>query len=158
MWINLYHGTTASSARMLLGGAISTSVGGGEYGQGFYMGESRRLARRRAFHKSQGVKGTAKAAMSLKGNTLQIELNVPRTVFSYSCCHYNLGGALRLYRDLKKHGSLAVFKDSHDALIGPIVGCSRYYQVQQYKFQSARVENALNYGCPSGAFGSKKLI
>jgi hypothetical protein len=156
--ITLFHGTTPQVANQLVNGKIQIAMGGGEFGQGFYMGTSKRLAKRRAFHKTYASNGTAHAAMSIHGNTFSIELDEVRHASVYSCRQLNLKQSIGLYGSIRRHNLYASIIDQNDAIVGAIVGSSRYYNVIQYKFQSQRVEQSLNTGCPHSTVGQHKII
>lgn len=154
----LYHGTTPAVAKILLQGGILITQGGGEFGVGFYMGTSKRLAKRRAFHKTYSQKGTAKAAMCLNNNTLSITLDKNIFRHSYICRQLDLRASIGLYGYVKKCSTFMSFNDGSDAIEGHIVGWSRYFDVTQYKFQSSKAQLMLNVGCPYNSFSGKKII
>jgi hypothetical protein len=70
-----YHGTTPLIASQLNNRKVSLSFGGGEFGKNFYVGSSRRLARRRGFHKTTGKHGTANEVMNYYGNVFVIQFD-----------------------------------------------------------------------------------
>ncbi len=51
----LYHGTRLTDARAIVGppSTVDVTRGGGEFGRGFYLGESKGMAMRFAFHRSR---------------------------------------------------------------------------------------------------------
>ncbi|WP_159097538.1 hypothetical protein [Stenotrophomonas sp. SAU14A_NAIMI4_5] len=143
---SIYHGTEESIARHLLMGNMDFALGGGEFGRGFYMGRSLRLARRRAFHKSNHHQGTAREAMALCGNVLRVQLDPLLFRSVYQVRPLTLDQAKALYARLKKSGRCGQYCDGHDALLGPIVGRPQYNTAMQYKFQGERLQNDLNWG------------
>lgn len=154
----LYHGTTPLIASSLHSGQIQIGNGGGEFGRGFYMGSSKRLAKRRGYHKTYSKIGSASAAMAMQANTLAIELDKVIHASAYNCRNLDLRQSIGLYGSIRKHRSFTSYMDNHDAIVGCIVGNSRYYNVIQYKFQSSRAEQILNNGCKYGSIKSKAIV
>jgi hypothetical protein len=143
----LYHGTDPVTASSLKACRIDVSIGGGEFGQGFYLGSSKRLAKRRAFHKSEGHQGTAKAALNAKTeNTFFITFNTTSLHQHYKTQKLCLSESIQLYKELKSKNQTKTYIAPHgiDAIKGPIVGTGRYYDIIQYKFQSHKSQLMLN--------------
>jgi len=156
--LSLYHGTTPSIASNLRSGKIQFAMGGGEFGRGFYMGTSKRLAKRRGFHKTYSNPGSASTAMAMQANTLVITLDEVKYQYAYRCRSLDLRQSIGLYGSVRTHRTFATYMDDHDAIVGAIVGNSRYYNVTQYKFQSSYAETSLNTGCPHSSITSKGIV
>jgi hypothetical protein len=154
----LYHGTTPSIASSLRSGQIQIALGGGEFGRGFYMGTSKRLAKRRGYHKTFSKTGTASVAMAMQANTLVVTLDEAKHQGVYRCRNLDLRQSIGLYGSVRKHRTFVTYMDGHDAIVGAIVGNSRYHNVTQYKFQSSRAETILNVGCPHDSITSKAIV
>ncbi|MGI3066580.1 DUF3990 domain-containing protein [Vibrio harveyi] len=151
MEITLYHGTDPNIVKDLQNCKVDVSKGGGEFGKGFYLGDSRRLAKRRAYHKTKGVYGTANDAMHYFNNTLEVKINVLDLEKFYNEKALDRQQGRRLFDKLstkpKTTGSYSVSPD-YDYIVGPIVGRKgRYLCVTQYKFDSKRSENVMNKQC-----------
>lgn len=148
--IKLFHGTTPAIAQLLMNCQVNVTIGGGEFGRGFYLGASRRLAKRRAFHKTLGVPGTALQAMAAKDNTFQVELDTVQLLAFYNEKTLDRSGARALFARLKSSGQTGnySFAPAYDVVVGPIAGRKgRYFCVDQYKFDSLRSADVLNKQC-----------
>ncbi|PTT49437.1 DUF3990 domain-containing protein [Aeromonas sp. HMWF014] len=151
MEITLYHGTDSNVVQDLKNCKVDVSKGGGEFGKGFYLGDSRRLAKRRAYHKTKGVYGTADNAMHYLNNTLEVKINIIQLEKFYKKNELNREQGRSLFDKLSKKpkttGSYSVTPD-YDYIVGPVVGRKgRYLCVTQYKFDSKESENVMNKQC-----------
>ncbi|UAB68704.1 DUF3990 domain-containing protein [Vibrio sp. SCSIO 43132] len=151
MEITLYHGTDPNIVRDLQNCKVDVDKGGGEFGKGFYLGNSRRLAKRRAYHKTKGVYGTANDAMNYFNNTLEVKINILDLDNFYKKKTLDIEQGRRLFNKLsakpKTTGSYT-FYPNHDYIVGPVVGRKgRYVCVTQYKFDSKSSENVMNKQC-----------
>lgn len=149
--IDLFHGTTPVHAKDLYNCKIDVDLGGGEFGKGFYLGTSKRLAKRRAFHKTEGIYGTAQNAVASKNNTFKVTIELPLLYAFYRKRLLDRDQARKLFQQLKKDGCAGSysFGPSTDIVEGPVVGGKgRYLSVTQLKFDTKRSENVLNKQCP----------
>lgn len=146
-----YHGTTPQIASQLHNRKISLTFGGGEFGKGFYVGSSRRLARRRGFHKTTGKQGTANEAMNYYGNVFVIEFDETLLSHHYKPNKLTKDEAINLFKTLSKKPkttSSHTVSPQYDYIVGPVVGGKkRYLDVIQYKFDSPKTEHYLNGHC-----------
>lgn len=147
MSLVLYHGTTSKIVKDLFNCKVNVSCGGGELGRGFYLGDSKRLAKRRAFHKTTGVLGNAQKALSMPANTLQVEIDIQLlTAHNFKFINLNRDDARGLFHSLQQNkttGSYVTGKT--DFLISPIVGRKGRYQcITQYKLESTNSQNLIN--------------
>lgn len=143
----LFHGTDSHTANQLLAGRIDVGRGGGEFGRGFYLGSSKRLAKRRAFHKTENTQGTAAQAMNAKiPNTLYIEVSHQQLNYHYHPSRLSLPESIKLYQQLKHSHQAGTYltQNKADFIRGFLVGTGRYYNVIQYKFESQRSQDLLN--------------
>ncbi|WP_175983421.1 hypothetical protein [Burkholderia vietnamiensis] len=148
--IELFHGTTPAIAKQLINCKVTVALGGGEFGRGFYLGTSRRLAKRRAFHKTQAVVGTAAQAMSSKDNTFQVTVDVVQLRTFYGEKLLDRNGARALFAQLKSANTTGSYSvaPNYDYVVGPVAGRKgRYLCVTQFKFDSLRSEKVLNKQC-----------
>jgi len=149
--ITLYHGTDRNIVQKLKNCQVDVSKGGGEFGKGFYLGDSRRLAKRRAYHKTKGVYGTADDAMHYFNNTLEVKINIHQLSRFYKKYGLNREQGRSLFSKLsqspKTTGSYSV-APNYDYIVGPVIGRKgRYFCVTQYKFDSKSSEKVMNKQC-----------
>lgn len=144
MKIKLYHGTTPAVATELDAGKINISLGGGEFGQGFYMGNNKRLAVERGFHATLARHGEAAAKAGVGKNVFFVEVDSWDYIRKYKNRPMNLKESRKLYRKLKRKKRLGSVVGTHDSYYGHIVGNKKYYQYGQIKFESISAENMLN--------------
>ena len=150
----LYHGTNPDSAQELFNCKVKVEIGGGEFGRGFYMGTSKRLAKRRAFHKTEQRFGSAQEAMrSNHKNTFAILLDKDKLIVGTKHKLLSREESISLYQRLKKNNACSQYPylTKYDFIDGVIVGKKRYYDVHQYKFESelsALMLNGKHYKIP----------
>ena len=142
---DIFHGTDPQTAASLIKHKVDVSRGGGEFGQGFYMGTSKRLAKRRAFHKTEGHLGSAKLAMdSNKSNTFVVSINLTELQKYFFNIKYDKVGSKLLYEKIKKKRAQSTYKLGQDFIMGSVVGTGRYFDVLQFKFESSNSQDMLN--------------
>lgn len=143
--ITLYHGTDPATAVKLLNCKVDISIGGGEFGKGFYLGTSKRLAKRRAFHKTEGSLGTAQQAMrSNNKNTFMVQFERWEIEKTFSQLVLNRNDSISLYHRIKSAKVQSSYLSNRDYIVGIIVGTKRYYDITQYKFESDKSEKVFN--------------
>lgn len=147
--IDLYHGTSQHVAKLLKNCKVDVSLGGGEFGKGFYLGTSRRLAKRRGFHKTFKHYGTAHEALSYKNNTFVISFDSSQLSDYYSKVEYDRLASRQLFNHLKRNNLTGSYSATpNDYIVGAVAGRKgRYFDVIQYKFDSKKSENILNKQC-----------
>lgn len=150
-----YHGTTPSTVIDLKNGKIDVERGGGEFGLGFYVGTSKRLARRRAFHKTSEERGikiprtvSAREFMETKNNLLVVQYDESRIkgVLQRACL--NRKESLDLFHRVKKKKkttSKNVLPISYDMIDGHIAGQNgSLLCAKQIKFETEIAQDKLN--------------
>lgn len=148
--VELYHGTTPSVAIDLKNCKVDVEKGGGEFGKGFYLGNSRRLAKRRAFHKTEGKLGTAREAMNAKDNTFIVTIDDIELKKYFKQKLLSRVQARDLFSKLCRDRATAsyVVRPEYDYILGPVAGRKgRYLCVDQYKFDSEKSQDILNKKC-----------
>ncbi|WP_146750270.1 hypothetical protein [Pseudomonas sp. RIT411] len=131
-YISKYHGTSKQIAAEIEVGKIDHSCGGGELGQGFYLGEMLWVAKAWA-HNRHGKKNSAVVKIEIPDpefNRLSIEL-------------LSRIDALALRTEIKASNSTRTYKHGYDVLWSPIVGTTRV-EADQYKYESRRSVDMLN--------------
>lgn len=125
-----YHGTSDLFANDLLEGRVDISKGGGELGQGFYLGT--------ALH-------VAKAwAKQMYGCETVIEFQVDDDDFwNFDILSLNINEALEHRSTIRARGATRSFKFNKDIVWGPIVGGPKVYS-DQHKWESLSGESFLN--------------
>lgn len=129
--ISKYHGTSTQIANDLQLGNIDRTAGGGELGQGFYLGDLLWVAK--AWAHNRHVKDAAVLKVDVPDssfNGLSIEL-LSRT------------GALALRKNIKAINATRTYVHGFDVLWSPIVGTTRV-EADQYKYESQDGTNLLN--------------
>lgn len=134
--ISKYHGTSKQTATELRNGMIDHTQGGGELGQGFYLGDELWVAKSWA-HNRHG-KDSAVLKIDVpdpKFNALSLEL-LSRTE------------ALALRKEIKQMNTTRTYLHGFDVIWSPIVGTTRV-DADQYKYESKNGEDLLNSSyCP----------
>lgn len=125
-----FHGTTETHADKLIEGKVDVSLGGGELGQGFYLGTALHVAKAWAvqMHKSESV----------------VEFQFDDDEF----WNFDIQGLTEIeaigYRsNIRASGQTRNYKFNKDIVWGPIVGGPKVYS-DQYKWESKNGENFLN--------------
>lgn len=125
-----YHGTSDSSANDLLDGRIDISKGGGELGQGFYLGTALHVAKAWAkqMHDCETV----------------IEFQIDDNDFwNFDIQSLNEIEAIERRSIIRARGETRSFKFNKDIVWGPIVGGPKVYS-DQHKWESPNGERFLN--------------
>ncbi|WP_157645990.1 hypothetical protein [Burkholderia ubonensis] len=125
-----YHGTSDSFANDLLGGRVDVSRGGGELGQGFYLGAALHVAKAWAkqMHDCETVVD------------FQIDDN---DFWGFDILSLNEIEAIEHRSIIRAEGKTRSFKFHKDIVWGPIVGGPKVYS-DQHKWESSNGENFLN--------------
>ncbi len=130
-----FHGTLLNNAiamsRTPANGSIDVTLGGGEFGQGFYTQSSRS----NALTWAQNHCGNPLAAC-----ILEVEVEPPAFA-AMSKCLLNRKQALRLTQRLRKKGTTRTHRVGVDVAIGPLAGSRR---IKQQKFESLQSQEILN--------------
>jgi hypothetical protein len=126
-----YHGTSKKTADHLQQGNIDPVAGGGELGQGFYLGDQLWAAKAWAYNRHKGNSGVLKVEVPESGfYALSIE---PLTRLE----------AISLRRKIKALGATRTYLHGFDVLWSPIVGTTKV-EAEQYKYESQMSINLLN--------------
>lgn len=125
-----YHGTTDLSADELVGGGVDILVGGGELGQGFYLGTFLHVAKAwsKQKHKSEAVVEFIMKDEDFWGFDIQT---------------LNMLEAIEYRSIIRSLGHTRTFKFSKDLVWSPIVGGPRIY-ADQHKWESTKGQDFLN--------------
>lgn len=129
--ISKYHGTSTQIASDLQLGKIDRTLGGGELGQGFYLGDLLWVAK--AWAHNRHVKDAAVLKVDVPDpnfNALSVEL-LSRT------------DALALRKEIKTRNATKTYVHGFDVLWSPIVGTTRV-EADQYKYESQDGTDLLN--------------
>lgn len=125
-----YHGTSDVYANDLLEGCVDISKGGGELGQGFYLGTALHVAKAWAkqMHDSETV----------------VEFQIDDNEFwNFEILSLNKIEAIEHRSKIRATGATRSFKFNKDIVWGPIVGGPRVYS-DQHKWESLSGESFLN--------------
>ncbi|MCW2038784.1 hypothetical protein VDG09_21270 [Xanthomonas campestris pv. raphani] len=129
--ISKYHGTSRQVAKDLQQGKIDHTLGGGELGQGFYLGDLLWVAKAWAHNRHGNDSSVLKVDVPDPSfNALAIEL-LSRTE------------ALTLRKDIKAKNATRTYMHGFDVLWSPIVGTTRV-EADQYKYESQDGTDLLN--------------
>jgi hypothetical protein len=132
---SVFHGTGLHDAHTMVGppGTIDVTLGGGEYGRGFYTQNSERRA----------LAWAIRVSARLNGPPCVLKLDIDDGMYGKFLVLYldaQTGPALTNY--LENTGQKRTYVDgNHDLIEGPMMGKMAY--VQQ-KFESAHAQSALN--------------
>ncbi|MFP3350015.1 hypothetical protein R0K04_01215 [Pseudoalteromonas sp. SIMBA_153] len=128
--ISTYHGTSNQFAEDLVDGKVDTSLGGGELGQGFYLGTALHVAKAWAkqMHNSESV--------------VEFQIN-DDDFWSFDIESLTDVAALEYRSVIRAKGLTRSYKFSKDVVWGPIVGGPRVYS-DQHKWESVNGEKFLN--------------
>lgn len=127
----LYHGTDDATAAILAAGGISTTLGGGELGQGFYSGDLQHQAYNWAWFKAK--KQRKVVALTIQESDFlalnPLDLDYRQALYYMSMIKYNSQTRTYLFNE--------------NAVWAPVVG--RYIpNFNQVKFESTDSETYLN--------------
>jgi hypothetical protein len=129
----LYHGTSRVHALTMRGavggfGAIDVTLGGGEFGRGFYTQESISNAHRRGY-----------LTYGRHGAVLVVDIDDDE-YHALQFLRLGLNAAQKL--NARLHGAARnTYLTADDVIVGPLVTLP---QIEQQKFQSERAEDLLN--------------
>lgn len=130
-YISKYHGTSTKIATDIQSGKIDHTLGGGELGQGFYLGDLLWVAKSWAHNRHGNNSAVVKIEIpDPEFNTLSIEL-LSRT------------DALALRKEIKMMNATRTYTHGYDVLWSPIVGTTRV-EADQYKYESKFGVDILN--------------
>lgn len=128
----LYHGTNTAAATQIAAGNVNVSLGGGEFGQGFYTGEHLWAAKSWAFNKSQDrsknvvIFDVPDASVTV----LNIRIIDRRTA---SFCRINI----------RRRNATRTHQFGVDMVWGPVVG-NDSIRCEQHKWESTASQILLN--------------
>ena len=128
--ISTFHGTAEDHADKLIEGKVDASLGGGELGQGFYLGTALHVAKAWAvqMHKSESV----------------VEFQFDDNEFwNFDIQDLSEIEAIEYRSNIRTNRQTRTYKFSKDIVWGPIVGGPKVYSDQQ-KWESKNGENFLN--------------
>lgn len=129
--ISKYHGTSTKIASDLQLGKVDHKLGGGELGQGFYLGDLLWVAKAWAHNRHGNESSVLKVDVPDPSfNALSIEL-LSRT------------DALALSKEIKARNATRTHVHGVDVLWSPIVGTTRV-EADQYKYESQGGTDLLN--------------
>jgi hypothetical protein len=138
--ISKYHGTSTQVASDLQLGKIDRTLGGGELGQGFYLGEMLWVAKSWAHNRHLNDAAVLKVDVPDSSfNVLSVEL-MSRT------------DALALRKKIKATSTTRTYVHGFDVLWSPIVGTTRV-EADQYKYESQDGTDLLN-----GALCNRSIV
>ncbi|AIA73519.1 hypothetical protein FF32_01285 [Halomonas campaniensis] len=125
-----YHGTSDQYASELMAGRVDTSKGGGELGQGFYLGTALHVAKAWAkqMHDCEAV----------------VEFQIDDNDFwSFEILSLNEIETIEHRSFIRAEGKTRSFKFNKDVIWGPIVGGPKVYS-DQHKWESRKGGAFLN--------------
>lgn len=125
-----YHGTSEQFAHDLLAGRVDTSMGGGELGQGFYLGTALHVAKAWAkqMHDCEAV----------------VEFQIDDNDFwNFEILSLTEIETIEHRSHIRATGTTRSFKFNKDVVWGPIVGGPKVY-ADQHKWESTEGESFLN--------------
>lgn len=132
--ISKYHGTSKQTASELQNGMIDHTQGGGELGQGFYLGDQLWVAKSWA-HNRHGM------------NSAVLKVDIPDPEFNaLSLELLSRTEALALRKEIKQMNATRTYLHGFDVVWSPIVGTTRV-EADQYKYESKNGEDLLNSAC-----------
>jgi len=128
--ISTYHGTTENHAHDLIDGKVAPSLGGGELGQGFYLGTALHVAKAwaRQRHSCEAV--------------VEFQIN-DDDFWNFEIESLTEIEALELRSVIREKHLTRTYKFSKDVVWGPIVGGPRVY-ADQHKWESSKGGRFLN--------------
>ncbi|HBM22905.1 MAG TPA: hypothetical protein DD411_04975 [Alcanivorax sp.] len=128
--ISTYHGTAELDADNLVKGNVDATLGGGELGQGFYLGTELHVAKAWAMQKHNGE--------------FVVEFSFDDDEFwSFDIESLTEIQAIEHRSIIRERGLTRTYKFSKDIVWGPIVGGPKVY-ADQHKWESSKGEGFLN--------------
>lgn len=125
-----FHGTSAEFASDLVSGKVDTSTGGGELGQGFYVGTELHVA-----------KAWAKQKFDCE-TVVEFKMN-EEDFWGFDIEALSLSEAIEQRESIKASGLQRSHLFGKDVVWGPIVGGPKIY-CDQEKWESGKAQNHLN--------------
>lgn len=133
---NYYHGTDNITLYTLLTN-IKVNNGGGELGEGFYVGNFKHKAVQWAIHKQKQNNSQIKS-----NNVCVFQLKLhPFVTFVFQQLSFNR--ASKIKNDIKSNGTQRTHRLGLDFVYSPVVGVT-YFGFYQIKYESQRIETYLN--------------
>ncbi|ANQ55800.1 hypothetical protein ACEZN7_003176 [Vibrio parahaemolyticus] len=129
-----YHGTLESDGKTIISGGIKVNSGGGELGQGFYLGDMAHEAF--AWAKKRGARHKKPHAV-VKFEMTEVDF------FSFDILSIDRDIALYWKREIKYIGAPQTYNFGVDVVWSPIVG-GNIEDANQYKWESPSAEVYLN--------------
>ncbi|MDF4820625.1 hypothetical protein [Vibrio parahaemolyticus] len=129
-----YHGTLECDGNAIISGAIQVTLGGGELGQGFYLGDMAHEAF--AWAKKKGARYKKPYAV-VKFEMTEVDF------FSFNILSIDRDIALYWKREIKYIGAPQTYNFGVDMVWSPIVG-GNIEDANQYKWESNSAESYLN--------------
>lgn len=125
-----YHGTSKVHAQNIVNGKIDVSLGGGELGKGFYLGNELYVAKAWAtqMHNCESV--------------VEIQIN-DNDFYDFDILCLNRLEALENRQIIRNSGQTRTYEFLKDIVWSPIVGGAEVY-ADQHKWESKTGENYLN--------------
>lgn len=127
-----FHGTNVNNAQIIIKQGVNVKLGGGELGQGFYVGNYHRKAIAWAFHKNN--------KQEIKNSVLTLTIS-PYLKLKYK--YIGLEKGKLNYANIKKNKLHKSFKYNVDLVQSKVMGIN-YYGFRQLKFESDTAEKLLN--------------
>lgn len=124
-----FHGTAEAHAEKLIEGKVDASLGGGELGQGFYLGTALHVAKAWALqmHKSESV----------------VEFQFDDDFWNFDIQGLDEIEAIEHRSIIRESKQTRTYKFNKDIVWGPIVGGPKVY-ADQHKWESKKGEDFLN--------------
>lgn len=143
IYVTWYHATDYTSAQTIFAGGINISQGGGELGQGFYMGNRLDEAKSWAFHKNKKI--------HIPDSIIEFKFE-PWITFKYQ--HIGLKRAKLEYAKMNTSGTARTYVFGFDFVYSKVFGIEKY-GFYQLKWESILGETFLN---KLPGMHSKKII
>lgn len=133
---NFYHGTDSRTLQTLLTN-IQVNQGGGELGQGFYVGNFKHKAAQWTIHKQKNNNANRNI------NAIPVFQLKLHPFISFSFQRISLNRAMKIKNFIKSSGTQRSHMLGVDFIYSPVVGVT-YHGFYQIKFESQTIENYLN--------------
>lgn len=131
--LKYYHGSDVDSINDIYNNGADVTKGGGELGQGFYVGSSMWRASSWAWHQAK--------KRNKNYGVIEYDIN-EKGILNLDLLCKNRRSTLQYYRNLKKKKNFKV-KLNHDVVWAPIVGMN-IKDVYQMKFESEKGQDFIN--------------
>lgn len=126
----MYHGSDENSVQNLIQGNIDVTMGGGEIGQGFYLGDMLHVAKTWAMNKHNS------------NSVLQIEVE-DNDLLSLDPLTLTYEQARKKRSSIRKENKQRTYIFDRNVVWAPIVGTEKI-KADQFKWESADSQNLLN--------------